>query len=238
MQLVDHVCNPPRLEIKYVLPHSKLGSMQAYLQNKFRLRAFNQPVSRVHSVYLDSHSLQRVAHCLAGLPLRNKLRLRWYDSAVPGKYIYLELKEKKGLCSSKERCCLHTEESASLSALLELAPQRLWYQILQGSVPVVHIQYSRMHFEHAGTPIRITLDYNLQTARPHPQHFCRNRGKMISFGSPIVEIKAPPDCTARLSKLLASLPLRKARYSKYLQACRQFGPLVGNIAGMITEDGL
>lgn len=245
LRLTEHECYDPRLEIKYLLPPAAVAGVRIFLQSRFRTRSFNRTVSHVHSVYLDTPSLQRIEHSLAGIPRRNKLRLRWYDSSLPEKQFYLELKEKIGLLSRKERCCL---QMASKSFdqdtdfhprdIIRIVPENLATTLTSGSSPVVLIHYKREHFQAVQFPMRLTLDYSLKCSRVHLLAPFKPIGKGVSFGCPILEVKTSPQYMDEAHQLLSPLKLRKGRYSKYLQGCRIYGPILGKMAAMVEQDGI
>lgn len=246
IQLAEQESSPERLEIKYTLPTSSHHLLRSFLQNRFKQRSFNKTVSHVRSIYLDTHSLQRVEQSLAGLPKRSKLRIRWYDNPLPTDFFYLELKERVGKYNKKERCkFIINRHSDSIEQQCQIDSKELAhdisdtlrYQLHKGDIPIVLIEYKRLHFEATHLPIRITLDYEINASRIRRLNPIQVLGKKIPFGVPVLEVKTSPEYEPEIAGLLSPLRLRKSRYSKYLQGCRVFGSMLGNIATMIEQDG-
>ena len=236
----------PRVEDKYILTKPMLNAVRTYLQGKSRCRTFLHSTSLVNSLYLDNHSLSRVEHNLAGIAKREKLRIRWYDTKSPENYCYLELKQRNGKCISKERWCFHTsylQKGAIFNIpskeVMEIIPDALACSLKDGNIPILIVRYRREHFQLEQLPVRITLDYALKTVRVKPFSPFSPLGIERSFGCPILEIKYEPEHGEEFQKMnyLSPFNLRKSRYSKYLQACKALGPIVGKHADTIDQDG-
>lgn len=246
VEFAQHDSSTPRLEVKYVLTPCSRQSATAFLNNRFKRISFNNDVSHVYSVYLDTPGLTRVEHCLAGLPHRRKLRLRWYDCPLPETFFYLELKQRLGKYCQKERCRFELNDNIyssqgdsgiSINSIVGNSPEIFRPQISQGDIPTVLIDYKRLHFQTLHLPVRITLDYDLKATRIRSLESLKRLGKTISFGGPIIEVKAPPELEPELAQLLSPLRLRKSRYSKYLQGCRVHAKMLGRAATFIEKDG-
>ena len=66
-----------RYEIKFVLDNSRLSDAMQWLYNETTANKIYDNRS-VNSIYFDDVNFSSVRDNLAGLPQRNKFRLRWY----------------------------------------------------------------------------------------------------------------------------------------------------------------
>ncbi len=65
-----------RREIKFALPHVDFGKFRSILEVNCRRVSYEQPTSRVVSLYFDDVLLSSCHDNLDGTPRRSKLRLR------------------------------------------------------------------------------------------------------------------------------------------------------------------
>lgn len=217
-----------RREHKLPFPGHDVAALRDALRAHCRPLAYAGPVSRVHSVYFDDLELGACRANLAGVGVRHKTRLRWYDAELPGDRFQLEIKWRRHQATGKHRFAftggdllreaplagLPRELGASLpapcAAVLENAAQ-----------PVALVEYRREHF--ALGRARLTLDYDLRvypllgTAR-----LCRRFGERV-HGAALVECKTPLAGEPLLAPLLRALGARPARFSKYVTACQRLG---------------
>ena len=167
---------------------------------------------------------------MAGITPRNKVRLRWYDSATPGTTVFLEIKWRDNRATGKHRMELRARKSLSkidyrdiYRELLEALPERYQPALLRRCDPVVLVQYQREHFASADGRLRATLDYDLT--------FYNQIGKSrISTAFPnrmpemfLVEVKCPEGDQREVQDMLHPMAPRQSPCSKYVHACCQLG---------------
>lgn len=216
---------PPRYEIKIPLAPHYLAEVEAWLRFHPAQWRRAYPPRQVNNVYFDTAAYHGLNANLSGVADRAKLRLRWYGSqlsSITGSH--LELKRKAGMAGWKRE--------ADVAVALDLA-QTPWLDFLHTlraalpdiarawlddyAHPVLINYYRRAYYVTPDGTVRLTLDTELHaydqrySAQPnlcHPAH-CE---EVL-----VVELKAEMEHAARLSALLAHLPVRSDRYSKYVQ---------------------
>ncbi len=229
-----------RREIKFALPHVDFGKFRSILEVNCRRVSYEQPTSRVVSLYFDDVLLSSCHDNLDGTPRRSKLRLRWYDTPLPETKFFFEVKRRTDDVLAKERFPLRSavalasleirEIVAALSRALP-APQA---ELLRArDEPVLITAYERHYFEALGEPLRVTVDTNLvfypQTNGGPP----RRRFPVRVPELVILEGKAPVGSEHRLPELLLPLEPWVTRSSKYVMGCQSLGLLPGSHFGPI-----
>lgn len=108
----DHRLQQQRFELKYLVEESSTGWMRDFISSYLELDEFGigKPGQAypVHSVYLDSDSLETHHAYINGTKNRYKLRLRYYDDA-PDSPVFVELKARVDNCILKRRCGIRRE---------------------------------------------------------------------------------------------------------------------------------
>lgn len=219
-----------RRELKFTLSYPDLASLRHLLEGNGTRQVFRQEVSTVRSVYFDDVRLSACQANLDGLGQRRKLRLRWYDSPLPGTECYLEIKWRDNRVTGKHRMHLRSEEMIGYwpykmlrARLATVIPQQHLPTLFQYSEPVLLIEYQREHFVSLDGRLRVTLDYDIvyfdQTGR---QRITTSFGRRHE-GLVVLEGKTPVGCEDQLRSLLHPFSGRVAKCSKYTQGCQVFG---------------
>lgn len=108
----DHRLQQQRFELKYLVEESTTGWMRDFISSYLELDEFGigKPglAYPVHSVYLDSDSLETHQAFINGTKNRYKLRLRYYDDE-PNSPVFVELKARVDNCILKRRCGIRRE---------------------------------------------------------------------------------------------------------------------------------
>lgn len=219
-----------RQETKFALHHADIKKLRRQLEGTGHRLVHNQQVSVVRSVYFDDSKLSAGHANLNGLGRRRKLRMRWYDSLGPGNDAYLEVKWRNNRITGKHRLKLHCDQRLSDltykqlgRSLMESVSPTFVPILLAYPDPVLLVEYKREHFSSADKRLRITLDYDLtfydqtgkrsiSTSFPH---------RMADFL--VVEGKTPVGAERELREMLAPLPLKASRCSKYVHGLRNIG---------------
>lgn len=217
-----------RLESKFVFVRHDTAILRDALRALCRPIVYADPVSRVQSVYFDDLRFSACRANLAGVGVRHKTRLRWYDRDLPGDRFQLEIKWRRHQSTGKHRFAFRGGErlrTARLAAVpgevAELLPARFAAVLDRALQPVTLVEYRREHF--ALGRARLTLDYDL---RVYPllgmSRFARRFGERLP-GITVIECKTPLAGEPELRPLLRSLRTRPSRFSKYVTACQRLG---------------
>jgi len=219
-----------RNEIKYLFPSADVGKLRRILVSNCRRLIYNEPVSTVRSIYLDTWNLTAAHANLDGIGRRQKVRLRWYDHSEPPAVFFFEIKWRKNRLTGKKRIKVHADRPLFLtpyrrtvSDLAILLKDSLAYLLMRYCEPVIIVEYKREHFASPDGDLRLTLDYDLvfydQLGKQKPS---------ISFGIPIdqqviLESKGREISGSKLRMLLHPLSPRVSRCSKYVNGCQRLG---------------
>lgn len=220
----------PRNEIKFAIPHADVESLRQALQLRANRVVFHRPVSVVRSIYFDDWNRSACQANLDGIGDRRKLRLRWYDSPLPQRDMFLEVKWRRHRATGKYRLHLQTDVSPGqwtyrqiMQELQRVAPDEFMRSLWPGLEPTVLVEYRREHFVSPDGLIRLTLDRDLtfydQTSKNQISlRFPQRRDDLI-----IVEVKGPVGMEHELRDVLGDHQLRVGRCSKYVEGCRLLG---------------
>jgi len=185
------------------------------------------PDRQVNNVYFDTWDYRAYAENLAGVSERSKVRYRWYgDSAGPA-VGSLEVKQKRNHFGWKLRYALSEapyQPGDDWQAVREFIRRQIpvagQFWLDQNPLPIMINRYRREYYESADRLIRATIDLD--------QRVCDQRsGALPNFDHPaimqdtlVVEFKFAREDRPDAVRLLAKMPLRIGRHSKYMNAVR------------------
>ena len=215
-----------RYEIKFVCDQHRLSQARSWIRLHPAGFVVAYPPRRVNNLYLDTPHLSSLNANLAGLPARQKLRLRWYGEDMTDIQPFLELKGKRNLLGGKRRCLLPckldltlpwTEILGIIRAETGLCPRDLVYILQTVNQPTLLNQYQREYYVTPDDAIRVTLDFGQvaydQRFSPRPNL----RVRLPITDGVVIEIKAAREETERLQEIAAQFPVLRSRNSKYVR---------------------
>jgi hypothetical protein len=219
-----------RREAKFALPGADVGKVRDVLAVNLRRQIHNDRVSCVRSVYFDDAGLSCCHANLSGLASRRKLRVRWYDTPLPGSLFFVEVKWRENQITGKRRWQIETGQPLTEFTYREISRQIaecvgegeriLAWQLTE---PVAIVEYQREHFVSSCGDFRFTLDYELRFT----DQTCRNRISTgfatEATGLVVIEAKCPPGRDGELRRLLHPLAPRITSSSKYVLGCQLLG---------------
>jgi hypothetical protein len=173
------------------------------------------PPRTVHSIYVDTPSLDDYLDNVSGVSNRQKTRLRWYDDSL--ETLALEFKIKRNRASHKRVFPLLSggnlpDSARGLDRLIRGNPEQPALRQLRGLHPILEVEYRREYLT-LGSDIRMTIDRQLRFRRLYPlasQHFHPSPTDVV------IEFKYPVEAERRARAMLAGLPARVFRHSKYV----------------------
>ena len=180
----------------------------------------------VNNLYLDTPELNSFNANMAGVPDRQKLRLRWYGEKGEGSIVsqpVLELKYKLNLLGGKRQqvlaCDLDwTRPYADLLATIREATGPEWPQWLTvATQPTLINRYQREYYVTVDDAIRATLDYAqvIYDQRLQPSPNLNRPMPLADFV--VIELKAIPEHIERLQWAVGRFPIPRSRNSKYVK---------------------
>lgn len=187
------------------------------------IRALHPP-RRVQSLYLDTAFQRALEENLAGLSVREKVRLRWYGGDTARVRGVLERKCRENSLGWKET--LPLEEPVEVAGaerrrfVAELARRCRadWRERLHGLEPAQWIGYTREYLTSADRRVRITLDRELRCADQRPLARLSDAERTRTPRVLVLELKCAPEDLDRARDIVGRLPLPLGRCSKFVLA--------------------
>jgi hypothetical protein len=214
-----------RFERKFFLPTAQIP-FAAHLLMHCCVKDRQYHKGTIHSVYYDTHDGDALYDSSEGNPIRNKIRIRWYDTpqeTSPTTPVFLELKSKDGFAGTKQRkkILVPTERLTNPGMRASILDLTTIHQTLfqfghcpEGLLhPMIYISYRRLRFEDLLTGMRISLDWCIQSSMV-PQHLNGHGGPLLMHGG-VVEIKGPTTDIPRTVQSIRYLGTDWSRYSKF-----------------------
>lgn len=216
-----------RYEQKYVVTKHQVGHIKEVLDHALVPdRRFG--MDTVSSLYFDVPSLRSYNEVLNGDIVKEKLRLRWYEStekayrADEDVKTYLEVKSKEGFRGNKERFEVRLpwevlndpfERTDALWGFLQEAMGGLGWALRERVEPIIVIKYTRERYWDAVTGLRLSLDHTLRLTKTSPKLISRT----LPFHSEmaVMEIKGNVDEWPDSLRGLIPFGLRRQSFSKY-----------------------
>jgi len=211
-----------RYEIKMAYEPGLLPELRSWIHSHPAGFATTYPPRQVNSVYMDTPDLDSFNDHLSGIPLRRKLRFRWYGEDLTNAKGIMEVKNKSERVGWKiTQPVEHEFDLASKSwdeimNGLRADTTGVIHEMLFVARPVVLSVYFREYYASGDGLVRLTIDTDLRaydqlmTARPN-----------IWFRQPleqpvILELKSDQEDASYISDILSHFPIRANRYPKYM----------------------
>lgn len=206
-----------RHERKYVLPEIMKKNVWGIIKAHPLMfkEIYHERV--INNIYFDTPQLDNYLENIDGVPIRHKVRIRWYDNNTSS--CYLEIKSKKGAVNTKK---VHKigglDAGSNMRKFLQEAvaaadlPKHIDAEIHK-LVPSCVNRYKRRYFESRNKKFRITLDYDLRFRKMRSSRIPKQpwpRSKNM-----VVEVKYNTDGKVNLNEFTRSFPFRVGKFSKY-----------------------
>jgi hypothetical protein len=228
----DAIPADARYEVKFVADATRYRELERWIRlNPAGFRT-SYPPRRVNNVYFDTPDLFAFAENLSGASTRSKVRLRWYGETDRPESTVLEVKRRRNHLGWKNHYPAGPMDFRSHRWLKlrrdlrsALSPEgRLWLD--SHPQPILINRYDRQYFESPEGNIRATLDWRQgvfdQRLKARPN--VRNRANLPD--TLVVEVKFEHGDHARGSEVVAGIPVRVSRNSKYMIGVESIlGPL-------------
>lgn len=208
--------NDFRHELKVPFQQSQYVRFNEWLKQSGLHPRKQYPDRQIHSVYLDSADLDDYQDNVSGVSRRGKVRMRWYNDDRAG--MVLELKNKRGRLANKLVIPLDNPageapfDRATANRILHTNERSRAVAREHCLFPSLHVHYERAYYEIA-PGIRMTLDRHIRYQKLYP---VTARHVAKSVVDVVVEFKYPREQAAKAARLLAGMPGRVFRHSKYV----------------------
>jgi hypothetical protein len=208
-------------ELKYVIP---AGTAQLA---RSIVGAWCQPDPRypsavVSTIYYDTPDFTLLFEKVNSDYLKTKVRLRWYDTALPGSaHAFLEIKSRVGALRRKVRVETPLEASSlgrlalddpALTQVLDVA-RPLGVAVPMRLMPALLLRYERFRYVEPLSGARISVDTAIEGVRGNPRLMPHAFRTDVPIG--VVEVKGSENDLPRVMAPLARLGARRASLSKY-----------------------
>ena len=217
-----------RHEIKFILNDFELLKFKSWIISQTRFKKKYEPRT-VNSIYFDDINDSSANDNLAGISLREKYRLRWYNNDFD-KITRFEIKKRVNRLNYKEYFDFEPSEKISSEMTnknyAEICHKKLlnWNPRYSFELfPKIQIQYFREYYEDINN-VRLTIDNKIKfwKSLDNQKMFY---GNSLSYELNIAEIKFSPDLYGYVSKLLNYTRFIPKRHSKYLIGLASFDEL-------------
>tara|TARA_Y100000590_G_scaffold454971_1_gene602738 strand:- start:38 stop:703 length:666 start_codon:yes stop_codon:yes gene_type:complete len=208
-----------RYELKFVFNNHELFKFKSWLISETRFKKKYSP-RIVNSIYFDDINNGSANDNLAGISLREKYRLRWYNNDF-NNLAKFELKKRINRLNFKEffnfNYSKKNTKNLSNKNFADIYQNKLFewnYKYNFELFPKIQIQYNREYYED-NKNVRLTIDKKLKfwKSLDNEQMFC---GYPLDYELNIAEIKFTPDLYNYVSILLNQTRFIPKRHSKYL----------------------
>jgi len=212
-----------RYELKQAYSELHLPELLSWIQMHPAGFRVAYPPRWVNSIYFDTHGLDTFNDHIAGVPVRRKLRYRWYGENLQlARNGQMEVKNKSESAGWKfiEKLSQGFElKNRNWEVLMDdfrAVSSGVIRELLSVSRPVLLTVYHREYFVSANGRVRLTVDSKLTGydqyfhARPNIR-FPHRRDEQV-----ILELKSETGQLADLTDALSHFPVRAGRYSKFV----------------------
>jgi len=213
-----------RYELKLVTPETGISVVRSWIRLHpagFRT-AF--PPRRINSIYLDTPGYRNLSENLAGIEDRQKLRLRWYGELSPiveNPVLELKIKEAQMGHKKQEKLDHVLDLSNSWKEVLTQAKTAVSPSFLpilkQHSQPTIINSYQREYYVTPDQIIRLTLDFDQRVFDQRLSMIPNLKRPLPIEKELVIELKAPPEQTGRITDIMGRFPLLRSRNSKYVK---------------------
>lgn len=212
-----------RYELKQTYSELNLSELRSWVRMHPAGFRTTFPPRWVNSIYFDTPDLDSFNDHVAGVPVRRKLRYRWYGEELGTAHQgQVEVKNKSESAGWKliekvtPDLILEHNNWASFMDQIRAESSGLIKELLSVARPVLLTVYYREYYVSADQQVRLTIDSKL-TGFDQFLSACPN----LDFSQPVeglvvLELKSGVSRARELADALSHFPVRASRYSKYV----------------------
>ena len=235
-----------RFEMKYQIPMHLIDGLMPellkYMEFDQYTKSWPDHAYEVHSLYYDSAGLDCYYQKLAGVKIRKKLRIRFYNLDLNQETtVFLEIKKKFDTIVIKDRFALTYQDCYQLlnynkipehfladNDKKESLNEFLWLKSYNSMRPQNIVSYKRKALISKIDPdFRVTFDYDIKT---YPAEWLTNRKNPLAVnpGGAILEVKFNNVMPAWFHQIIQRYNLEQRPFSKYCSALEVCQPQLVN----------
>lgn len=223
-----------RHELKFLIDYGQYRSLRARLRPLLHPDPHAGPegIYLIRSIYFDTPNDKALREKIAGLPMREKFRIRYYNDELS--FLTLEKKQKRGSLCKKLSAPVTEAECRKLfqndCSWMKEHPAPLVRELYckmagSGLRPKTLVSYVREPYLYAPGNVRVTFDSNIRTGLSD-RHFFAPPSEGVSAmerpGQLVLEVKYDAFLPEVVSNLLQLEGVRQTAFSKY-GSSRRFG---------------
>ena len=220
-----------RHELKYLIDDEQMLLIRKRLEMTMRLDGHvKKDRYLISSLYFDDPEDSCFYDVAAGVDLRKKYRIRYYDHNP--EHIFLECKAKKQGLMLKKSSLLSKEQSSRLvkgvylrdvASLDELKKELVFQVMAKAYRPKVIVEYERIPFVYRNGNVRITFDLNVRSSTDLNNFLgnYRNCRPILPVGKQILEVKYDEYLPRFVYDCINIGNLQQLSFSKYA-LCRKY----------------
>ncbi|MFQ5610490.1 MAG: polyphosphate polymerase domain-containing protein [Woeseiaceae bacterium] len=216
-----------RHEVKFVTYATGYPHLRNWLHTHEAGFRVPYPARRVNNVYFDTWDYRAFAENLAGVSRRAKVRYRWYGEHEGPRPGQLEVKHRRNQLGWKQRYDVGMRVWAPgwgwddvRGALAEQLPPDARFWLDRNPMAVFLSGYDREYFVSGDGRIRATLDLDQRVYDQRMRQRPNFRHASVLEDTVVLEFKFAPADRVLATDLLADIPVRLGRHSKYMNAVR------------------
>jgi len=212
-----------RREVKFVANELFSNDISAWIMSsKLFLRKQFQDRT-VNNIYYDTYNYDAYTDNLDGISKRTKLRYRWYGESLMLCDGMLELKKRENAFGFKytqkvEGLDINNSHRLLSMAIRNSVPKSWVYLLDYYSVPVILNRYRRSYYLSKCKQVRVTIDRDHSVFDQRLSKRINITKKANTVQYIIIEVKFHPDLTEYVSEMIADIPMRISRNSKYINS--------------------
>lgn len=215
--------------MKFVLDNARYSDAIQWVYNFAKARECHQK-RKVNSLYFDDVNFSSVGDNLAGVSLREKMRLRWYGRENVNSPTF-EVKLRNGRLGYKKLFPIDSLSGKLLDMKIKDITRECEKELIKQKiildkhlVSTLQVSYDREYYEIING-IRITIDQNIQFHGILPSKKL-NKTLFTPYPYKVMEIKFSPEMKEDIRRLLKPLHITSTRHSKYLIGLAMLGQAV------------
>ena len=217
-----------RYEVKYILTKEQAEYLVDALKGHMEVDQYGK--TSIASLYYDTVSFRLIRTSMEKPEFKEKVRLRSYGLATPGKPVFLELKRKAYGIVYKRRVVTSFDDvtrffngESNIFANGQIAKEITYFRDYYGTlIPACLIIYDRVAYFEPNGDLRLTIDYNPRYRLDNLNLDTSMDGiSLLNEGEAILEIKVQEAIPLWLSSILDKGKIYKGSFSKYGEAYKQ-----------------
>tara|TARA_B100001964_G_C14087995_1_gene533473 strand:+ start:19 stop:702 length:684 start_codon:yes stop_codon:yes gene_type:complete len=207
-----------RYERKWYIKKISKAELNLILSRSNFFFSEQHPPRRVNSIYFDNIKYSSVKDNLDGINVKQKIRVRWYDTEDYIKNAKIEIKKKNGFQNTKiiknigEIDNLIPKKNDDLEKIKNAVNKKLNFN--ESLKPTAMTNYDREYFISNDNLIRATIDFNMQNSL-----LLENKDQNIhkNYFHLILELKYDVDLDDHVRKNMNN-SFRLSKNSKYVNS--------------------